>query len=57
MAQAISSRLLTAAARVRAQANPVEFVVEKVALGRVFLRVLLFSPVNITPPWAQLFQK
>jgi hypothetical protein len=29
----------------------VEFVVDKVALGQVFLRVLLFSPVNIVPPW------
>jgi hypothetical protein len=28
----------------------VGFVVDKVALGQVFLRVLLFSPVNIIPP-------
>jgi hypothetical protein len=28
----------------------VGFVVEKVALGQVFLRVLRFSPVNIIPP-------
>jgi hypothetical protein len=28
---------------------PVRFVVDKVALGQVFLRVLRFSPVNITP--------
>jgi hypothetical protein len=26
------------------------FVVDKVALGQVFLRVLQFSPVNIIPP-------
>jgi hypothetical protein len=26
------------------------FVVDKVALGHVFLRVLLFSPVSIIPP-------
>jgi hypothetical protein len=52
MAQAVSRRLLTAAARVRAQVNPVGFVVDKVALGQVFLRVLRFSPVNIISPWA-----
>jgi hypothetical protein len=28
----------------------VGFVVDKVALGQVFLRVLWFSPVNIIPP-------
>jgi hypothetical protein len=28
----------------------VGFAVDKVALGQVFLRVLLFSPVNIIPP-------
>jgi hypothetical protein len=33
---------LTAAAWVRAQVNPVGFVVDKVALGQVFLRVLRF---------------
>ena len=26
------------------------FMVDKVTLGQVFLRVLLFSPVNIIPP-------
>jgi hypothetical protein len=29
----------------------VGFVVDKVALGQVFLRVLQFSPLNIIPPW------
>jgi hypothetical protein len=33
----------------------VGFVVEKVALGQVFLRVLLFSPVSIIPPWIFIF--
>jgi hypothetical protein len=28
----------------------VEFVVDKVALGHVFLRVIQFSPVRIVPP-------
>jgi hypothetical protein len=57
MAQAVSHRPLTAAAWVRAQVNPVEFVVDKVALGQVFLRALRFSPVNIIPLWAPLFLK
>jgi hypothetical protein len=50
MAQAVSCRPLTAAARVRAQVNPAGFVVDKVVLGQVFLRVIRFSPVNIIPP-------
>jgi hypothetical protein len=48
---------LTAATRVRARVNPVGFVVDKVALGQVFLRVLWFSPVGIIPPWAPHFRK
>jgi hypothetical protein len=47
MAQAVSRRPLTAAALVRAQVNPVRFVVDKVALGQVFLRVLRF-PLSIS---------
>jgi hypothetical protein len=47
----------TAVAWVRAQVNPVGFVVDKVALGQVSLRVLRFPPVSIIPPWAPLFQK
>jgi hypothetical protein len=43
MAQAVSRRPLTAVAWVCAQVNPVGFVVDKVALGQVFLRVLQFS--------------
>jgi hypothetical protein len=57
MAQAVSRRPVTAAARVRALVNPVGFVVDKVALGQVFLRVLQFSPANIIPPWALRFRK
>jgi hypothetical protein len=48
---------LTAAAWVRAQVNPVGFVVDEAALGQVFLRVLRFSPGNIILPLAPLFQK
>jgi hypothetical protein len=29
----------------------VGFVVDKVALGQVFLQVLQFSPINIIPQW------
>jgi hypothetical protein len=57
MAQAVSRRPLTAAAWIRARVNPVGFVVEKVALGQVFLRILRFSPVNIIAPWAPHFRK
>jgi hypothetical protein len=57
MVRAVSRRHLTAAARVRFQVNPVGFVVDKVALGQVFLRVLWFSPVNKIPPWAPLSRK
>jgi hypothetical protein len=55
MAQAVSRQPLTAADRVRAWVNPVGFVVDKVALGQVFLRVLRFSTVNIIPPWTPHF--
>jgi hypothetical protein len=57
MAQAVSRRPLTAAARVRAHVNPVGFMAEKVALGQVFIRVLQFSPVNIIPSWASHSRK
>jgi hypothetical protein len=33
----------------------VGFLVDKVALGQVLLRVLRFSPVNIIPPWLYNF--
>ena len=35
----------------------VEFVVDKVALGQVFLRVLRFSPVNFIPPVFHYLEK
>jgi hypothetical protein len=57
MTQAVSRRPLTAPAQVRAWVNPVGFVVDKVALGQVFLQVLQFSPVSIIPPWAPHFRK
>jgi hypothetical protein len=45
MAQEVSLRPLTAEARVR---DRVGFMVDKVALGQVFFRVLRFPPVNIS---------
>jgi hypothetical protein len=36
--------------------NQVGFVVDKVAMGQVFLRVLRFSTVNIISPWAPHFR-
>jgi hypothetical protein len=53
MAQAVSRRPLTAARRVDA----VGFVVDKVALGQVFLRVLRFSPVNRAPNFSKIKKK
>jgi hypothetical protein len=35
----------------------VGFVVGKVALGQVFLQVLLFSPVNFIPPVLHYWEK
>jgi hypothetical protein len=49
-AQAVSRRPLKAEDRFRSRAVNVEFVVEKLASGHVFLRVLRFSSVNIIPP-------
>jgi hypothetical protein len=57
MAQGVSRWPLVAAARIRARVNPVGFVVDKVALGQVFLRILRFSPASIIPPWAPHFRK
>jgi hypothetical protein len=48
MAQVVSRRPLTAEARVRSRVH-VGYVVDKVALGQVFPRVLRFSPVSFIP--------
>jgi hypothetical protein len=50
MSQVVSRRPLTAEARLAPGSIHVGLVVDKVALGQVFLRVLRFSPVNIIPP-------
>jgi hypothetical protein len=48
MAQAVSRRPLIADALVYARLNPRGLMVDKVAMGQVSLRVLRFSPVNIS---------
>jgi hypothetical protein len=50
MAQAVSRRPFTGEARVRAMLIHVGFVVDRVALGQVFLRVLRF-------PWSISFHR
>jgi hypothetical protein len=50
MAQALCRRPLTAEVQVRAGSVHVWFVVDRVALGQRFIRVLQFSPVIIIPP-------
>jgi hypothetical protein len=50
MAQVVSHRPLTAKVRVPDRSIHVGFVVDKVALGQVSLRVLRFYPVSIIPP-------
>jgi hypothetical protein len=54
MAQAVSSRPVTAEDRIRAWSVHVGVVVDKVALGQVFLRVHQFSPDNINPQWLSI---
>ena len=49
MAQAVNRLPLTAEARVRSQASPCKTLVDKVALGKVFLLVLRFSLASIIP--------
>jgi hypothetical protein len=56
MAQAVSRRPLTKVAWVHAL-SPMASVVDKVALGQVFLRVFQFSPVSNIPLWAPHSQK
>lgn len=46
-ALAFSHRLLTADVFVCVRVGPLEFVVEKLSLGDIYLQVLSFSPVSI----------
>jgi hypothetical protein len=54
MAQAVSRRPLTWEAGFAPESIHVGFVVDRVVLGQVFLRVLRISPVSIIPPSLQL---
>jgi hypothetical protein len=49
MARAVICRSLTAEANFSLRSVYVRFVADKVALGRVFLRVLCLYPVNTIP--------
>jgi hypothetical protein len=49
IAQAVSRGLLTADSKVHCREVHVGFVVDKVALGQVILRLLRFSSVNFPP--------
>jgi hypothetical protein len=50
MAQAVSRLPSFPEAQVQSRVSPCGIVVDKVALGQVFLRALQFSPVNLIPP-------
>jgi len=49
IAQAVTSRPVTAKARVRSHVIPREILCTEVRKGKVFLRVFWFSPVRIIP--------
>jgi hypothetical protein len=53
MAQAVGSWSLTSENWVQAR---VGFVVDRVALGQVFLLVVRVSPVSIIPPWLSILK-
>jgi len=50
MSQAVSLRPLTTEARFRCRSVRIKYVVDRVAMGHIFLRVLGFSPVYIIQP-------
>jgi hypothetical protein len=51
MAQAVSSGLSTRKPGLAPGSAQVGFMVDRMALEQVYLRVLRISPVNIVPPW------
>jgi hypothetical protein len=51
MAKAVSRRLLTVEARVRARVSLCGICGGQSDTGQVYLRDVPFSPVNIIPPW------
>ena len=50
LAEAVSRQPVTAEARVHSQASRAGFVVNKVALGRVYLPALRSPPASMIPP-------
>jgi hypothetical protein len=54
MTQAICRQPLTTEARVYARSVHIGFLMDKVALGKYFLRVFRFFPVNIITPWLSI---
>jgi len=54
MAQAVSLRPLIVETRARARVSPCGICCEQSGAGIGFLRTLLFSPVNIIPPWLSI---
>jgi hypothetical protein len=51
MAQAVSRQPVKGKSGFLSQSVHVEFVVVKVALGYILLRVLWIFPVSVIPPW------
>jgi hypothetical protein len=47
---------LTAGERVRALVSPRRFVVERVVLGLVYLKVIRVSHVSIASPWLSILR-
>jgi hypothetical protein len=54
LAQVVSRQPVATEARVRPRVSPVRFVVDRVALGQVFVRVLRVFLVNVIPPWLSI---
>jgi hypothetical protein len=55
MAQVVSCQSLTAVPGFTPDSLHVGFVVDKVAMGRVFLWLLWFSPVSVILPWLTMY--
>jgi hypothetical protein len=53
LASAVTRRSVTEKARVRARVS-LGFVVNRVSLEQVSVRVLRFCPVSIIPPWLSI---
>jgi hypothetical protein len=54
MAQAVSRRPVTVEARVRGRVSPCGISGGRNNIETVFIRVLLFAPVSVIPPWLSI---